>query len=86
MNKEKLGRKVFTSITLKFNVEGQSEGDYSAVIASYDEDEMFYLDSVYRQTVTEKRVRINFALPGRCAIRVRCTYVVNSACCYIASL
>ena len=63
MSREKLGKSDFHSITIKFTIEGQGEGDYSAVIANYGNN--FYPDAVYRLTATENRVRINIALPGR---------------------
>ena len=64
-DKEKLGKEAITRITLKFIVEGKNEGIYSAVIATYESSEMFYLDAVYREPAIEKRARISIALPGR---------------------
>ena len=54
-------------ITLKLNfiVVGQDEGIYSAVIATYESGELFYLDAVYREPALEKKVRIDFSLAGR---------------------
>ena len=60
-----MGKEAITRITLKFIVEGQDEGIYSAVIATYESSEVFYLDAVYREPAIEKRARINFAIPGR---------------------
>ena len=64
-DREKLIKNAFTSITVKFTVNGEGEGDYSAVIANYGDNKVFYLDAVYRRTKAENRVRINIALPGR---------------------
>ena len=64
-DREKLVKNAFTSITLKFTVKGEGEGDYSAVIANYGENKVFYLDAVYRRTKAENRARINISLPGR---------------------
>ncbi|XP_064388179.1 uncharacterized protein LOC135336331 isoform X2 [Halichondria panicea] len=60
---EQLGKEV-TRITLKFKVEGQDEGIYSAVISTYEDGDMFCLDAVYRDTDTKNKARLNFALPG----------------------
>ncbi|XP_064387744.1 uncharacterized protein LOC135335941 isoform X2 [Halichondria panicea] len=64
IGREQLGKEV-TKISLTFKVEGQGEGRYSAVIATYEDGDMFYLDAVYRKPATEKRARLNVALPGR---------------------
>ena len=64
-DREKLVSNAFTSITLKFTVTGEGEGSYSAVVANYGDNEVFYIDAVYRLTATENRARINVALPGR---------------------
>ena len=60
-----MGKEVLTRITLKFIVEGQDEGTYSAVIATYESSEMFYLDAVYRDQPIENKARIDCVLPGR---------------------
>ncbi len=60
-----LGKGPITRMTLKFNVEGKNVGNYSAVIASYDNEEMFYLDALFRQPDTENRARLSVAMPGR---------------------
>ncbi len=39
---------MLTRMTLKFIVEGQGEGTYSAVIATYEDGDVFYLDAVLR--------------------------------------
>ncbi len=62
--KEQLGKEV-TKISVTFKVEGQDEGRYSAVIAAYEDGDMFCLDAVYRKPAIEKRARLNTALPGR---------------------
>ena len=61
--REQLGKEV-TRVTLNFVVEGQDEGRYSAVIATYGDGDVFYLDAVYRKTAIDKRARLNIALPG----------------------
>ena len=61
--RQQLG-KTSTSITLKFTVEGQDEGNYSALIAVHECDQ-FYLDAVYRESAGESRARIDIALAGR---------------------
>ncbi len=58
-----LGKGMITRITLKFVVEGQFSGNYSAVIANYDDG--FYLDAVYRVTPVENKTRLSVAMPGR---------------------
>ena len=47
--RELLGKEVLTRMTLKFIVEGKDEGIYSAVIATYEGGDVFYLDAVYRK-------------------------------------
>ncbi len=64
LGREQLGKEV-TKISVKFIVEGQHEGRYSAVIATYEDGYMFYLDAVYREPAIEKRARLNIALPGQ---------------------
>ncbi len=63
-----IGRKLLckelTRITLKFRVKGKDEGTYSAAIATYEDDDVFYLDAVYRDTDTKNKARLNIALPG----------------------
>ncbi len=54
-----------TRIKLNFIVEGQNAGTYSAIIATYDDEEMFCLDTVYRLPAVDKRVRFNVVMPGR---------------------
>ncbi len=51
-------------MNLSFVVEGQDEGTYMAVIASYANGDVFYLDAVYRKTDIDKKARLNIALPG----------------------
>ncbi len=62
--REQLGKEI-TRITLKFRVEGQDEGVYSAVISTYEDGDMIYLDAVYRDTDTKNKARLNVALPGQ---------------------
>ncbi len=62
VGKEQLGKEI-TEICVKFKVEGQHEGRYTAVIATYDDD-MFSLDAVYRDTDTKNKARLSIALPG----------------------
>ncbi len=54
-----------TRIKLNFIVEGQNSGTYSAIIATYDDEEMFCLDTVYRLPAVDKQVRFNVSMPGR---------------------
>ncbi len=63
VGREQLGKEV-TKISVKFKVEGQHEGRYSAVIATYEDGDMFYLDAVYREPAIENRARLSIALPG----------------------
>lgn len=44
--RQQLG-KAITRITLKFAVEGQGEGIYSAAVSVTDDGEQFFLDAVY---------------------------------------
>ncbi len=59
--REQLGKAV-TKISVKFKVEGQGEGRYSAVIATYEDGDMFCLDAVYREPDIEKRARLDIAV------------------------
>ncbi len=61
--REQLGNEI-TGITLKYRVEGQNEGTYSAVISIYEDGDVFYLDVVYSETDAKNKARLNFALPG----------------------
>ncbi len=61
--REQLGNEI-TGITLKYRVEGQDKGIYSAVISIYEDGDVFYLDVVYRETDIMNKARLNFALPG----------------------
>ncbi|XP_064387703.1 uncharacterized protein LOC135335910 isoform X2 [Halichondria panicea] len=63
VGREQLGKKI-TEISVKFKVEGQHEGRYSAVIATYEDGDMFSLDAVYREPAVDKRARLSIALPG----------------------
>ncbi len=63
--RELLGKEVLTRMTLKFIVEGQGEGIYSAVIATYEDGDVFYLDAVYRKQAFENRAKLNIGLPGQ---------------------
>ncbi len=63
--RELLGKEVLTRMTLKFIVEGQDEGIYSAVIATYEDGDVFYLDAVYRKQAFENRAKLNIGLPGQ---------------------
>ncbi|XP_064387648.1 uncharacterized protein LOC135335895 isoform X2 [Halichondria panicea] len=63
VGREQLGKEV-TEISVKFKVEGQHEGRYSAVIATYEDGDVFYLDAVYREPAIENRARLSIALPG----------------------
>ena len=63
VGREQLGKEV-TKISVKFKVEGQHEGRYSAVIATYEDGDMFSLDAVYREPAVDKRARLSIALPG----------------------
>lgn len=48
-------------ITLKFTVEGQGEGTYSAIVSIIDDGDQFFLNAVYRQA--ERSAKIDIALP-----------------------
>ena len=61
--RQQLGNEI-TRITLKYRVQGQDKGIYSAVISTYEDGDVFYLDAVYRETDTKNKARLNFALPG----------------------
>ncbi len=63
VGREQLGKEV-TEISVKFKVEGQHQGRYSAVIATYGDGDIFFLDAVYRDPPIEKRARLSIALPG----------------------
>ena len=63
VGREQLGKEV-TKISVKFEVEGQHEGRYSAVIDTNGDGDMFYLDAVYREPAIAKRARLSIALPG----------------------
>lgn len=64
-----------TRITLKFIVNGQNAGIYSAVIATYDDEEMFCLDTVFRDPKIDKKARLNVSMPGR--YNYNCMHINN---------
>ncbi len=64
VGRERLGKEV-TKLSVEFEVKGQDEGIYSAVIATYEGGGVFCLDAVYREPAIEKRARLTIALPGQ---------------------